>query len=138
MGSFAFDPGDANRAFATTRICNVGATGIPGVIVAGDGKTDANGAGDYPKGGLPGTTEERRDTVENAVALATGVVTRDLSMINAFVAEVPASALPALAARSDVRWISLDAPVVSTAADAHRIAIPHQANGNQNQPLLNT
>ena len=90
------------------------------------------------KGGLPGTTEERRDTVENAVALATGVVTRDLSMINAFVAEVPASALPALAARSDVRWISLDAPVVSTAADAHRIAIPHQANGNQNQPLLNT
>ena len=51
MGSFAFDPGDANRAFATTRICNVGATGIPGVIVAGDGKTDANGAGDYPKGG---------------------------------------------------------------------------------------
>lgn len=91
------------------------------------------------KAGHPDPAAERKNTVESAIVQVAGVITRDLSMINAFVAEVPAGALPALAARSDVRWISLDTPVVSTAA-AHHVAVPRQANGNgsQVQPLLNT
>jgi len=92
------------------------------------------------KVGRPDLAAERQNTVESAIVQVAGIITRDLSMINAFVAEVPAGALPALAARPDVRWISLDAPVVSTAAAAHRVAVPRQANGNgsQVQPLLNT
>ena len=45
-----------------------------------------------------------------------GVVLRDLSIINAAVVELPASAVPELAARPGVRWISLDAPVVQVSA----------------------
>ena len=37
---------------------------------------------------------------------------RDLALINAFVAELPAHALPDLAAMPAVQWISLDAPIV--------------------------
>jgi serine protease AprX len=44
-----------------------------------------------------------------------GNVTRDLSIINAFSAKVPAGALPELAEAHGVRWVSLDAPVLTTA-----------------------
>lgn len=40
-----------------------------------------------------------------------GAVTMDLSIINAFAADVPASIVPTLAAAASVRWISLDAPM---------------------------
>jgi len=44
-----------------------------------------------------------------------GRVTKDLSIINAFVTELPAWAARELASSSLVRWVSLDAPVASTA-----------------------
>ena len=44
-----------------------------------------------------------------------GVVTKDLHIINAFAADVPASAVPTLAQAGGVRWISLDAPTKQTA-----------------------
>ena len=43
-----------------------------------------------------------------------GKVTRDLSIINAFAAELTAGSALELARSLDVRWVSLDAPLVST------------------------
>ncbi|MBC8446939.1 MAG: S8 family serine peptidase, partial [Chloroflexi bacterium] len=50
-------------------------------------------------------------SVEDLAARLGGVVTRDLYIINAFAAELPAKALPRLARTAGVRWVSLDAPV---------------------------
>ncbi|MGA9350190.1 MAG: S8 family peptidase [Anaerolineae bacterium] len=56
-----------------------------------------------------------RDTrVENMVARMGGVVTKDLYIINAFAVELPAKAVPELARAAGVRWVSLDAAVVSS------------------------
>lgn len=52
--------------------------------------------------------------VEALVETLGGVVTLDLSIINAFAAEVPASAVPILANAQGVRWVSLDAPMVKS------------------------
>jgi serine protease AprX len=43
-----------------------------------------------------------------------GGVTMKLPIINAFAADLPANAVPTLAASTGVRWISLDAPVAQT------------------------
>ena len=76
------------------------------------------------------------DAPEQAVSSLSSVVTRELGIINAFVAEVPAGIIPALAVRPDVRWISLDAPVLSTAVSTPKIAASHRNNGLHR--LLNT
>ncbi|RME45262.1 MAG: hypothetical protein D6791_11205 [Chloroflexi bacterium] len=55
----------------------------------------------------------RDATVENLVARLGGVVTKDLHIINAFAAELPAKAIPELAQASGVRWVSLDSPMIS-------------------------
>jgi serine protease AprX len=53
--------------------------------------------------------------MEDQVHALGGVVTRNLSMINAFSAEMTAAAAIEIARSSTVRWVSLDAPVRSTA-----------------------
>ena len=50
-------------------------------------------------------------SVEERIARLGGTVTRDLHIINAFAAELPARAVLELARADDVRWVSLDAPV---------------------------
>ncbi|MFQ5859612.1 MAG: S8 family peptidase, partial [Anaerolineae bacterium] len=52
--------------------------------------------------------------VENLVARLGGEVIKDLHIINAFAAEMPAGMVPELARAAGVRWVSLDAPVEST------------------------
>ena len=51
-----------------------------------------------------------------------GRVTRNLSIINAVAATVPASAVYALATAPGVRWVSLDAPVVHASSCAQCIS----------------
>jgi serine protease AprX len=58
------------------------------------------------------------DSVEGLVESLGGEVTRDLSIINAFSAEVPAGVVPELAEENGVRWVSLDGPVVTTGKPA--------------------
>ena len=53
--------------------------------------------------------------VEEQVARLGGEVTADLHIINAFAAELPGKAVPALARADGVRWVSLDAPMVKSA-----------------------
>lgn len=53
-------------------------------------------------------------SVENQVSNLGGKVTGDLSIINAFSAEMTAEAAVEIARLPEVRWISLDAPMVST------------------------
>jgi len=52
---------------------------------------------------------------EQRVAQLGGTVTKDLGLINAFAAEMTARDAAQLASSSGVRWISLDAPMASTA-----------------------
>ena len=52
--------------------------------------------------------------LEQQVLRLGGRITKDLGIINAFAADVPASELAHLTHNSAVRWISLDAPVVKT------------------------
>ncbi len=56
----------------------------------------------------------RDGSLEALVARLGGVVTKDLPIINAFAAQLPAHAVPALARAQGVRWVSLDAPVVKS------------------------
>ena len=49
--------------------------------------------------------------LEEWVARLGGTVTRDLPIINAFAAELPAQVVLKLAKAEGVRWVSLDAPV---------------------------
>jgi serine protease AprX len=51
---------------------------------------------------------------EQTAARLGGKVTKDLHIINAFVAEMPGKAVAALAKSDGIRWVSLDAPVVKT------------------------
>jgi serine protease AprX len=62
-----------------------------------------------------------KDTsVENLVTGLGGQVTKDLSIIHAFAAEVPGKAVPELAWARGVRWVSLDAPVQQAlSSDTH-------------------
>jgi serine protease AprX len=53
--------------------------------------------------------------VEEQVSRLGGKVTKDLSIINAFSAELSAGAVIELVRFPDVRWVSLDAPMQSTA-----------------------
>jgi len=53
--------------------------------------------------------------VEKQVSKLGGKVTKDLGIINAFSAELSAGAVIELVRLPDVRWVSLDAPVVSSA-----------------------
>ncbi len=55
------------------------------------------------------------DSVEKTVAQLDGVVTKDLHIINGFVAELPAKAIPQLAKTPGVRWVSPDAAVTDSA-----------------------
>src|SRR5689334_22699830 len=54
------------------------------------------------------------ESVEQRVAALGGQVTKDLSLIHAIAARLPAAALPELARSVGVRWLSLDAPLVRT------------------------
>jgi serine protease AprX len=54
------------------------------------------------------------DKAEQLVARWGGQVLKDLPMINAFAALLPARCVPKLARMAAVNWVSLDAPVVST------------------------
>ncbi|MEZ4868762.1 MAG: S8 family peptidase [Caldilineaceae bacterium] len=65
------------------------------------------------------TTDQR---LEALVETLGGVVTLDLSIINAFAAEVPASAVPTLAAATGVKWISYDAPMIETGGPDGRVS----------------
>ncbi|MEZ4727272.1 MAG: S8 family peptidase [Caldilineaceae bacterium] len=56
----------------------------------------------------------RDETLAKSIALLEGKVTKDLPIINAFAAELPARQVVKLARDARVRWISLDAPVVDT------------------------
>jgi serine protease AprX len=51
------------------------------------------------------------NSVEEMVARLGGKVTKDLHIINAFAADLPAKAVPQLAASKDVRWITPDGAV---------------------------
>ena len=53
------------------------------------------------------------DSAAQAVTQLGGTVTQDLSIINAFAAEMPAGVVPELARSGGVRWVSLDAEVVN-------------------------
>ena len=53
--------------------------------------------------------------VEKQVVKLGGKITRDLNIINAFAAELSAGAVVELVQLRDVRWVSLDAPMQSTA-----------------------
>jgi len=55
-----------------------------------------------------------KDLPEQAVAHAGGKITKNLGMINAFAAELPARAVEALSHNPNVRWISIDAPMTSS------------------------
>ncbi len=69
--------------------------------------------------------------VEALVRQQGGTITRDLSIIHAFVADIPAGAVPRIAQAAGVQWVSLDASVsqsdteISTATllDAYATAI---------------
>ncbi len=58
------------------------------------------------------------DSVEALVAALGGKVTKDLHIIAAFAAELPAKGIVRLAQAPGVRWVSLDAPVASAAGAA--------------------
>jgi serine protease AprX len=58
---------------------------------------------------------DETDKAESLVEKLGGIVTTDLQMINAFAAELSAEALLYLARSAAVFWVSLDAPVISTA-----------------------
>ena len=56
---------------------------------------------------------EKGERAEALVAQLGGVVTKDLHLISAFAAQIPAGKLLELAQAASVRWISLDAPLMS-------------------------
>ncbi len=51
------------------------------------------------------------NSIEELVTRLGGSITKDLHIINAFAAELPAKATPELAQANGVRWVSLDAPM---------------------------
>ena len=78
--------------------------------------------------------------VEDLVARLSGVVTKDLHIINAIAAQLPAKAVPELAKAAGVRWVSFDAPVRETGNGPQRFYLhadpsPPEAD-TASQPLL--
>lgn len=59
----------------------------------------------------------RDDTLAQHITQLNGRVTKNLHIINAFAAELPARQVSKLAQDGRVRWISLDAPVVDTGCE---------------------
>src|SRR5690348_4025841 len=55
--------------------------------------------------------ESSGDGVEQAAQRLGAHITKDLSIINAFAADIPAGAVDQLAVTDGVRWVSLDGPV---------------------------
>jgi hypothetical protein len=75
--------------------------------------------------------EARTDSsLEELVARLGGTVTRDLPIINAFAAELPAQAVLELAKAEGMRWVSLDAPVT-------RVGGPGSPNDPRHPPGWN-
>ena len=64
------------------------------------------------------------------VAALGGKITKDLRIIHAFAAEMPAQAAVDLARSSGVRWVSLDAPMSSAAAASQGFTTWATANGS--------
>ncbi len=58
---------------------------------------------------------DNTDHAERLVEQLGGQVLKDLNLINAFAAELPAVAASKLARQASVNWVTLDAPVISTA-----------------------
>src|SRR5207249_2648616 len=56
--------------------------------------------------------------LEQMVSRLGGTVTKDLHIIRAFAAELPAKAIPELAKSNSVRWVSLDAAVAQSSGPA--------------------
>ena len=59
----------------------------------------------------------QNQAVEQRVVRLGGTITKEFTIINAFVAELSASAAIALTEMEDVRWVSLDAPVIESGCD---------------------
>ena len=82
----------------------------------------------------------KNTSVEGMVALMGGKVTKDLHIINAFAAELPAKAVPELARAAGVRWVSLDAPVRETGQGPQRFYLHDDPSppvaDTASQPLL--
>jgi len=70
--------------------------------------------------------------VEAEVASLGGEVTKDLHIINAFAAEMSAGSALELAASPDVRWVSLDAPVVRSGLETDSVADDFNARSYSN------
>ena len=64
--------------------------------------------------GEPGDCLQRLPQSSGRAVALGGTVTKDLHIINAFAADLPGRAVTELARAEEVRWISLDAPVVKT------------------------
>jgi serine protease AprX len=86
-------------------------------------------------------TPEAQDA-ETLVAKLGGQVTRDLSIINAVVAEMTAEAAVELAKTGSVRWVSLDAPVkrssVMTETLRDEFSVRSYKNNNGTLPWLDS
>ena len=67
-----------------------------------------------------------------------GQVLKDLHIINAFAAEMPAKSLPRLASMAAVNWVALDAPMVpaSTTLSARDETIPHKTRSPTGNSLI--
>jgi serine protease AprX len=59
-------------------------------------------------------------SVRDTVLAMGGQITKDLSIINAFAANLPAKAIPELARKHGVRWISLDARIQQASTTQHQ------------------
>lgn len=74
------------------------------------------------------------NNVEAQVALLGGTVTQDLSIIQAFAAELPAQQVPALARVSGVRWVSLDSEVEQSSARDSTFYLYNSATSGDTAP----
>lgn len=76
------------------------------------------------------------NSAESLVPQLGGTVTKDLSIINAFAAEMPAKSLVQLAKSDNVRWISPDGPVQK--ADAYSMFTTWATDMGSVTPVTNT
>jgi hypothetical protein len=69
--------------------------------------------------------------IERLIARLGGTITKDLRIINAFAAPVPARAVPELGQAPGVRWVSLDAPTISSnVASNGAVAVWYSSSGS--------
>ena len=71
---------------------------------------------DAPVGVIVETLANTNDVKDTIIQLG-GVVTKQLPIIHALAAELPAKAVLSLGKASGVRWVSLDAPMVKSICD---------------------